>query len=101
MSASEDEQAERLHEKLFGDKLRALIPSADHGISPAQLREKVEALEKRSESLASQDVLNFGHLTERLDAALKRIEELEKWSHSHTTIGHVDLTVHKTLKAKP
>lgn len=82
---------------------KAEQPGADHGISPQpseraqqmlvhatvaargeanhhairELREKVEALEKRCDALASQDVLNFGHLTERLDAALKPIEELE------------------------
>lgn len=67
---------------LRADALQA--PLADHGISPAQLREKVEALEKR---VAKQEAdinngilqdLELFKLVPRLDAALKRIEELER-----------------------
>lgn len=55
--------------------------AADHGISPAQLREKVEALELRlggaADAIAKLSSASQG-LSMRLDAALKRIEELEK-----------------------
>lgn len=116
-----------------------LPPSADHGVSPAQLLAQLEALHtahlrlllacekdaERIEKLEKVACTQLGKASGELHVALKRIEvldaqlsaalvsisalnqgllrieELEKWSHSHTTIGHVDLTVHKTLKAKP
>lgn len=46
---------------------------ADHGISPAQLRERVEALELRVTALTGINNVQ----EQRIDAALKRIEELE------------------------
>jgi chromosome segregation ATPase len=70
-------------------------PASDHGISPAQLREKVEALEKRLEELWQVSNLNIIDIKKLraesddalrqqleffkcLDAALKRIENLER-----------------------
>lgn len=47
---------------------------ADRGISPAQLREKVEALEAKYQGICE----HGDELEKRLDAALKRIELLER-----------------------
>lgn len=53
----------------------------DPGISPEQLREKVEALEKRIADVAHVAASVSGLYDDvwtRLDAALKRIEQLEQ-----------------------
>lgn len=44
------------------------------GISPAQLRERVEALEVRCASISATASIAIGTLSDRIDAALKRIE---------------------------
>lgn len=79
------------------------LPLTDHGISPAQLREKVEALQERANRDADKhnrlcDIV--GDHMRRLDAALKRIEELERarptrpenvWKNDPAlTVTHVD-----------
>lgn len=54
---------------------------ADHGISPAQLHEKVEALELSigtAHNEAASDRAIVLSLEKRLDAALKRIEQQDK-----------------------
>lgn len=91
-------------------------PAADHGISPAQLREKVEALEKRVQSMSAildafmlmlpddAKAMVVRHENElrqafevqieeraRLDAALKRIEELERhWADLELPMKHFE-----------
>lgn len=51
---------------------------ADHGISPAQLREKVEALEKRHENAIKMCAALDDIYRDAIDDAMKRIVELER-----------------------